>query len=294
LTDATTGAEVDHAPVEPDAVLDPETYAYMRAFTAATDAAADLLPVMHDLAAAVTGVAHAVTDVARAHPDVAAAMAAAASSPEASADDGTGDDVSADDARLIAALNAAVAAHRPELPPAGDGEDVAAAVDRLFGRSDVCEPDVITTAETSYRKHPCGTCPFRSDNCDDEHSHFPASRWASLVKTVPEGNGGEDVPAGHSLFSCHKGHHRDAERPTICAGWAALYGYRHLHMRLLVAWGRVPAWLLNGPGPNWPPMHGTWAEVVDHHTWKPGETTEHLQLVETAEEDQDDEEQDPR
>lgn len=284
MTDQTTGAEVDLAPAEPDAVLDPETYGFMRAFTAATDAAHDLAPRMHDLAESAAAMAHAA-------PAAAAAAAAGARAPEASADDDAGD-VSEDDARLIAAVNAAVAAHRPELVPA-TGDDLADAVDRLFGTPDVCASGA-TPATMTYRKIPCKTCPFRADNCDDEHSHFPASRWESLVKTVPEGNGGEDVPAAGTLFSCHNGHHRDADRPTVCAGWAALYGYRHLGMRLHVHWGTVPAWLLNGPGENWPPLHGSWAEVVDHHTWKPGETTEHLQLVETTEKDQDDEEPDPR
>jgi len=283
LTD-TTRAEVDHAPVEPDAVLDPETYEYMRAFTAASDAAADLAPAMHDLAEAAAALAHAAHAAARAP----APEASAEASPDA--DDA---EVSEDDARLIAAVNAAREAHRTEVAPATDDELLAAAVERLFGRPDACGTDA-TPAETSYRKIPCKTCPFRADNCDDEHSHFPASRWASLVTTVPEGNGGEDVPVFRSLFSCHNGHHRDHERPTICAGWAALYGWRHLGMRLNVSRGRVPGWLLDGPGPNWPPLHGSWAEVVDHHTWKRGETTEHLQLVEPIEEDQDDEEPDAR
>lgn len=67
------------------------------------------------------------------------------------------------------------------------------------------------------------------------------------------------------MFACHKGTPGEANTDLACAGWLALYGADHVRVRLALALGTLGGTSL-APGENWPVLHGTWSEVVEHHT----------------------------
>ena len=124
----------------------------------------------------------------------------------------------------------------------------------------------MSPAPLPHRAYPCDQCPFRADNCDNPASHFPAEDWERLKSTsAPDDKSHPGL--GDPLFSCHKGE-PGTNRDLACAGWLATFGPDHTTIRIAVARGGLPARALT-PGPTWPPLHGSWAEVVRHHTAGP-------------------------
>lgn len=122
-----------------------------------------------------------------------------------------------------------------------------------------------------YRSFPCGPCPIRADNKDNPEAKFPAHRWEALSATVPDPQTGMPPLPGTILFGCHKGKpgsDEDDPQPEddlACAGWLARFGYQHLTVRLALNEGRLPLSALE-PGPNWPPLHESWDDVVRYQT----------------------------
>lgn len=110
-------------------------------------------------------------------------------------------------------------------------------------------------APTQLRRceRPCRQCPWRRDT---PAGKFGAERYAALEETA--GVPGAEAPLGASLFACHMSA-EDAER--ACAGWLAVAGYEHLGVRLAVVTGRLPAEAL-APGPGWPELHSSYAEMA--------------------------------
>lgn len=116
-----------------------------------------------------------------------------------------------------------------------------------------------------HRTYPCDECPFRADNTDNPDSQFPSERWQALGSTVRDADTGEHPAMGDAMFACHKGAPGAADTDLACAGWLALYGHDHVRVRLALALGQLEGTAL-APGENWPVLHGTWSEVVEHHT----------------------------
>lgn len=125
--------------------------------------------------------------------------------------------------------------------------------------------------EFPRRAFPCGPCPIRSDNTGNPNAKFPAERWEVLSRTVPNPDTGMPPIPGEIMFGCHKGKPgSDEYNPgpgddLACAGWLVRFGRDHLGIRMALMDGRLPATALE-PGPNWPPLHETWDDVVRHQT----------------------------
>ena len=114
------------------------------------------------------------------------------------------------------------------------------------------------------RSFPCGPCPIRADNADNPDAKFPAHRWEALSLTLPDPNTGIPPMPGTPMFGCHKGE-PGTDNDLACAGWLAQFGYDHLTVRLALHDGRLNETDLT-PGPNWPPLHPTWDDVVRNQT----------------------------
>ncbi|WP_199512188.1 DUF6283 family protein [Nucisporomicrobium flavum] len=114
------------------------------------------------------------------------------------------------------------------------------------------------------RQFPCDECPIRSDNSDNPRSKFPAERWNALGASVRDPHTGYQPMPGDVMFGCHKGE-PGTNADLACAGWLAQFGGDHGGVRLAVVQGRLPDSALE-PGPNWPPLHETWADVVRAQT----------------------------
>lgn len=114
------------------------------------------------------------------------------------------------------------------------------------------------------RHYPCDECPIRADNAGNPRSMFPAERWAMLSASVCDPVTLESPGLGVMMFGCHKGE-PGTNADLACAGWLARFGRDHLEVRVAAATGRLPADALS-PGPNWPPLHGSWAAVVAAQT----------------------------
>lgn len=121
------------------------------------------------------------------------------------------------------------------------------------------------------RAFPCGPCPIRADNVDNPAAKFPAARWEALSGTVPDPHTGMPPMPGDPMFGCHKGkpgsdeHNPRREDDLACAGWLTQFGDGHLSVRLALMDGRLTEADMT-PGPNWPPLHETWDDVVRHQT----------------------------
>lgn len=114
-----------------------------------------------------------------------------------------------------------------------------------------------------HREFPCDECPFRADNCDNPASQFPAERWKHMKDTAAPDTHPHPM-LGEPVFGCHKGE-PGTGRDLACAGYLATLGADHVGVRLAVTLRQLPTSALS-PGPNWPPLHASWAEVVRHHT----------------------------
>lgn len=128
-----------------------------------------------------------------------------------------------------------------------------------------------TPRQFPRREFPCGPCPIRADNADNPAAKFPAARWEALSRTLPDPDTGTPPMPGEPMFGCHKGkpgsdeHNPQPEDDLCCAGWLVRFGYDHLTVRLALHDGRLTEADLT-PGPNWPPLHETWADVVRNQT----------------------------
>jgi hypothetical protein len=102
---------------------------------------------------------------------------------------------------------------------------------------------------------PCSNCPWRRDVPAGE---FPMERYEALRECAGEGPGREaglDAP----VFACHKS--RDGgEFP--CAGYLAAVGRSSLRVRMLAAYGLIPAEALD-PGEDWPALFETYEEMME-------------------------------
>lgn len=114
-------------------------------------------------------------------------------------------------------------------------------------------------AVTAYRRYPCDECPIRADNAGNPASSFPAHRWDVLSRTVCDPQTGEHPGYGDPLFGCHKGAPGSGD-DLACAGWLVRFGRDHLRVRMALASGRLPVSAIDA-GPDWPPLHETWADV---------------------------------
>lgn len=123
------------------------------------------------------------------------------------------------------------------------------------------------------RIYPCNECPVRTDNADNPRSKFPHERWETLRDTVDDGRGGS-APLGAPLFGCHKGE-PGTDADLACAGWLAAFGDRSVTVRLAIAQGRLSPAALE-PGPNWPPLYGSWEHMAEAQRWEPGDPDDHL------------------
>ncbi|HEX8630866.1 MAG TPA: DUF6283 family protein [Catenuloplanes sp.] len=106
-----------------------------------------------------------------------------------------------------------------------------------------------------HPRRPCGQCPWRRDTPPGK---FPADRYAALAAT--DGTPGREAPLAAPIFACHlsgEGHDQ------ACAGWLAVVGLDHLGIRLAAAAGRLDPATLR-PGPDWPPLFGSFADMVEH------------------------------
>lgn len=113
------------------------------------------------------------------------------------------------------------------------------------------------------RLFPCDECPIRADNADNPKSKFPARKWRELAESVwNEKTGSPGLDA--ILFGCHKGE-PGTNNDLACAGWMAQFGAEHVAVRIALLQGRLPAEALS-PSANWPPLHETWADVVEAQT----------------------------
>ncbi len=101
-----------------------------------------------------------------------------------------------------------------------------------------------------HRRYPCAECPFRRDTPSGQ---FPACRYEALRVTA--GEPGCEAPVTAPMFACHKG------REEACAGWLAVCGIEHLHVRLAVLTGRLePEDLRARDG--WPALFASYAEMA--------------------------------
>ncbi len=118
--------------------------------------------------------------------------------------------------------------------------------------------------ELPRRRFPCDECPIRADNRDNPKSKFPAERWEDLSASVRDPLTGYQPMPGDVLFGCHKRDPRTGA-DLACAGWLARFGGDHVGVRLAIVQGRLPDSALT-PGVNWPPLHESWADVVQAQT----------------------------
>lgn len=124
--------------------------------------------------------------------------------------------------------------------------------------------DEACTGSFPRRLFPCNECPIRADNADNPSSKFPAERWKTLSVTVRNPRTGVEPHLHEILFGCHKGE-PGTDADLACAGWLVRFGIDHLAVRYALVTGRLPASALEA-GENWPPLHETWADVVEAQT----------------------------
>lgn len=105
-----------------------------------------------------------------------------------------------------------------------------------------------------HRRRPCAECPWRRDVAPGQ---FSQERFDYLAETT--GRPGNEAGLNTPMFACHKS---PEGREEACAGWLAAAGYQHLGVRVAVAFGRIDADVLE-PGPDWPPLHESYTEMVD-------------------------------
>jgi hypothetical protein len=106
------------------------------------------------------------------------------------------------------------------------------------------------------RKQPCEECPWRRDTPPGQ---FPPERYEALRNTT--GSPGQEAPFDAPLFACHK----SSEEETMpCAGWLASVGYYNLHVRMLLAEGKIPPEAMR-PSENCPELIGSYAELERIH-----------------------------
>lgn len=103
------------------------------------------------------------------------------------------------------------------------------------------------------RRHPCKPCPFRVD-AHDRHAYPNLAQYAAGTC----GSRGAEMPIGAPMFACHQS---KAEPSELCAGWLAVAGYEHLSVRLAIAWGHLPASVLD-PGTGWPELFASIGEAL--------------------------------
>lgn len=128
------------------------------------------------------------------------------------------------------------------------------------------------SASFPHRSYPCDECPIRADNADNPKSKFPAARWEALSVTVRDPETGRHPGLGDILFGCHKGE-PGTNADLACAGWLARFGLDHVAIRLALIEGKLPKSAIK-PGANWPPLHETWADVVENQTLDDGLPTD--------------------
>ncbi|WP_329368847.1 DUF6283 family protein [Streptomyces sp. NBC_00669] len=112
----------------------------------------------------------------------------------------------------------------------------------------------MTARLVPHCKVPCTRCPWRKDV---EPGEFPTSRYEEL-RSTSEQRPGAEPGIGAPMFACHK---TKEGREKACAGWLATVGHRHLGVRLVVAYGWLPAEVLT-PGDGWPALFATYAEMA--------------------------------
>lgn len=108
--------------------------------------------------------------------------------------------------------------------------------------------------ELRHRRYPCNECPWRRDAVPGQ---FCRSRFDALAATA--GEPGNEAALNSPMFACHKSPHGNEE---ACAGWLATAGVNHLGVRLAVVTNRLEPSVLE-PGPDWPPLFETYAEMAD-------------------------------
>jgi hypothetical protein len=106
---------------------------------------------------------------------------------------------------------------------------------------------------------PCATCPFRVDH---DPGTFGIDAYDDLRATV--GAPGAEAWIDAPLFACH---HSRAGEESVCAGWLAVCGHKHLGVRLAVATGRLEP---VEPDDTWPALHPDYDTVVAHAAGPPG------------------------
>ncbi|WP_280396020.1 DUF6283 family protein [Nocardia brasiliensis] len=93
---------------------------------------------------------------------------------------------------------------------------------------------------------------------------FPRERYEALATTTgsPGNEAGldrlEDLDAT-PMFACHRS---TVGREQACAGWLAAVGWDNLKIRIAAITGKLDRAALE-PGPGWPPLHGSYQEMMD-------------------------------
>lgn len=114
------------------------------------------------------------------------------------------------------------------------------------------------TCSTTVRQ-PCKTCPWRVDQGAEDIPNFSLEMAEALERTTH----GE---FGAPQMACHQS--REGEE-FVCAGWLAVHGYDSIAVRLQVISGKLPAEALR-PGPDWPELHDSFAEMIEKLRWTSG------------------------
>lgn len=109
--------------------------------------------------------------------------------------------------------------------------------------------------ELPRRRKPCAECPWKKETPPGQ---FEADRYAELRKTTI-GEDGYEASIDATLFACH----RSPEGGELaCAGWLAAVGHHSLRVRLLVAYGQIPAEALDIPE-DWPELFLDYDEMAE-------------------------------
>ncbi|MGW1436823.1 DUF6283 family protein [Streptomyces griseus] len=114
------------------------------------------------------------------------------------------------------------------------------------------------------QKGPCGDCPWRRDV---EPGQFDQEKYEELRETSRQPERIESVEdvIGQKMFACHQ---TKEGFEAACAGWLAVEGNQNLAVRFGVAMGRIPGDALS-PGPDWPPLFGSFAEMEARQARRP-------------------------
>ncbi len=106
-------------------------------------------------------------------------------------------------------------------------------------------------------RRPCPSCPWRVDQTAAAIPNFSLELAENLANTCPDDRGmGPEF--GAAQFACHQS--REAE--VVCAGWLAVVGMCHPGVRMQLLTGTLSIEALS-PGEDWPPLHESFAEVIE-------------------------------